>query len=241
MDNKKIGKLIANLRNSKGLTQQQLGDKVGVGFRAVSKWERGNNLPDIGNMKELSKILGITLDELLAGELKKEKKRKNKKRISTKIKITISIITLIIIIFTSLIIYHNNETYVYNMASANEAEYIVEGQITIQGRKMYIIMNKLLFVDEKLSSTKINNYEYKIFSNDDYLFGYGYLSDLSMAEEGQTIKQIAEEFRINYTVETDLTREEIIDNNINLVINFIDSKGQTIQKEVKIILYTNEK
>ena len=61
MDNKKIGNLIASLRKSKGLTQQDLGDLVGVGFRAVSKWERGITMPDISIINELSKILELYL------------------------------------------------------------------------------------------------------------------------------------------------------------------------------------
>ena len=73
MDNKKIGKLIADLRKKQGLTQQELGDKVGVGFRAVSKWERGITLPDITIINEVSRILGISSDELLAGELNTQK------------------------------------------------------------------------------------------------------------------------------------------------------------------------
>jgi len=65
MDNKKIGNLISELRKKKGLTQQELGDKVGVGFRAVSKWERGITLPDISIMSDLSDTLGINVDYLL--------------------------------------------------------------------------------------------------------------------------------------------------------------------------------
>ena len=65
MDNKRIGKLISELRKKKGLTQQELGDKVGVGFRAVSKWENGVTLPDISIISELSKVLGINVDQLL--------------------------------------------------------------------------------------------------------------------------------------------------------------------------------
>ena len=47
MDNNKIGKTIASLRKSQNLTQQELGDKLFVTDKAVSKWERGISLPDI--------------------------------------------------------------------------------------------------------------------------------------------------------------------------------------------------
>ena len=69
MDAKRVGSLIAFLRRSKGLTQQQLADRIGVTNRAVSKWETGQGLPDVAVLPELARVLGCTVDELLAGEL----------------------------------------------------------------------------------------------------------------------------------------------------------------------------
>lgn len=68
MDAKKIGTLIAASRRARGLTQQQLAEELGVTNRAVSKWETGQGLPDIALLPALAAALGITVDELLAGE-----------------------------------------------------------------------------------------------------------------------------------------------------------------------------
>lgn len=68
MDQKKIGAFIAQSRKTIGLTQEMLGEKLGVSKNAVSKWERGLNLPDASLMQELCVILGISLNELFAGE-----------------------------------------------------------------------------------------------------------------------------------------------------------------------------
>ncbi|MBQ1285725.1 MAG: helix-turn-helix domain-containing protein [Lachnospiraceae bacterium] len=68
MDQIKTGNLIAQCRKEKGLTQAALAEQLGVSDRAVSKWETGRSLPDADNMLELSRILGITVDELLKGE-----------------------------------------------------------------------------------------------------------------------------------------------------------------------------
>ena len=84
MDQEKIGKLIAKLRKSKGLTQSELGEMVGVGFRAVSKWENGITSPDISIINDLSKILGISADELLQGELNKNKEPSSQKKFNYK-------------------------------------------------------------------------------------------------------------------------------------------------------------
>lgn len=68
MDIKKIGEFIAKNRKLKGLTQEQLGEKLGVSNKTVSRWENGNYMPDLSLLKPLSEVLGITLNELLSGE-----------------------------------------------------------------------------------------------------------------------------------------------------------------------------
>ena len=69
MDQIKIGKFIAQCRKNTNLTQQQLADKFGITDKAVSKWERGIALPDSAIMLELCGILGITVNDLLSGEV----------------------------------------------------------------------------------------------------------------------------------------------------------------------------
>lgn len=69
MDQIKIGKFIAACRKKAGLTQQQLADKFGITDKAVSKWERGIALPDSSIMLELCSTLGITVNDLLSGEV----------------------------------------------------------------------------------------------------------------------------------------------------------------------------
>lgn len=60
-----IHEKICTLRKAKGLTQEQLGAKLGISGQAVSKWEKGETLPDILLLPDLCKILGISADELL--------------------------------------------------------------------------------------------------------------------------------------------------------------------------------
>ena len=69
MDQTKIGKFIADCRKKQGLTQLQLAEKLGLTDRAVSKWENGRSLPDSSIMLELCSILGISVNELLCGEV----------------------------------------------------------------------------------------------------------------------------------------------------------------------------
>lgn len=68
MDQIKIGKLIAECRRDKDLTQKELADVLGVTDKSVSKWENGKCLPDVSLYKNLCEILGITLNEFFLGE-----------------------------------------------------------------------------------------------------------------------------------------------------------------------------
>ncbi|MBQ8208979.1 MAG: helix-turn-helix transcriptional regulator [Clostridia bacterium] len=65
IDNKLVGKQIALLRNAKELTQSELGERLNVSFQAVSKWERGETLPDVGILPALADILETTVDNIL--------------------------------------------------------------------------------------------------------------------------------------------------------------------------------
>lgn len=69
MNQAKIGSFIAQCRKEKGLTQAQLAEKLNITDRAVSKWETGRAMPDSSIMLELCEILGITVNDLLSGEV----------------------------------------------------------------------------------------------------------------------------------------------------------------------------
>lgn len=69
MDQIKIGKFIAERRKEENLTQAQLAEKLNITDRAVSKWERGQALPDSSIMLTLCDILKITVTDLLSGEV----------------------------------------------------------------------------------------------------------------------------------------------------------------------------
>ena len=70
MNIEKIGEQIAALRRAKGLTQNELGERLGISFQAVSKWERGETLPDITLLPDLANILETTVDFILIGNKK---------------------------------------------------------------------------------------------------------------------------------------------------------------------------
>ena len=117
MNNNNIGKFISKLRKEKGLTQQELGDKLYVTDKAVSKWERGLSLPDITILNKLADILDVSVSEILNGEkFQKEEIDLDKaieevtlqiKNNQKKILIKIIRIVLIVILFLGYFLFRN--------------------------------------------------------------------------------------------------------------------------------------
>ena len=115
MNQEKIGKFIAKCRKEKNLTQSKLGEKLGVSYKAVSKWETGRSMPDISLINDLCNILDISLNELFAGEKIKEKDIKKTSEsnllnllktnniIKNKKKILMIVTIILIILFTIII------------------------------------------------------------------------------------------------------------------------------------------
>lgn len=155
METMKVGKLIQQLRKEKKLTQHELGDKLGVSPKTISKWETGGGLPDIGFLKRISEIFNITIEELLDGTLNKKEKTNTKKNKKTVFIIAILIIIIMLIITLAfknknkLVEGLNNCTvtrtyYIDNIGKSNDDKYLyitvheyqVEGTYTIKLPKL---------------------------------------------------------------------------------------------------------
>lgn len=68
MDTIKIGKFLKNLRKEKGITQEQLGEKIGVTNKTISRWETGNYMPPVECLTLLSDIYGVSINEIISGQ-----------------------------------------------------------------------------------------------------------------------------------------------------------------------------
>lgn len=60
-----LGEKIKEARKQSGLSQEQLSEKLGISRSAVAKWETDKGIPDVENLKALSKLLGVSIDYLL--------------------------------------------------------------------------------------------------------------------------------------------------------------------------------
>ena len=102
MDKYKFGDFIYQRRKALGLTQDELGRKLGVTNKAVSKWEVGETTPEVAMLEPLAKALEVSVDELLT-----QKKKKKVKINSLLLGLVIGLGSLLIItiVTTSLFIY----------------------------------------------------------------------------------------------------------------------------------------
>lgn len=155
-----LGKKIAELRKKNNLSQEELAEKVGVARQTISKWEIGDTTPDINQVKIISKIFNISIDELVDNDINNvivEKVSNTEKLAGITIKILkvfgIMIIVFITLIFLFVIIFMvdmprkdydivgrtkiscqlDNEKYVY------EAEYNKNYQVINSGGDAYIM------------------------------------------------------------------------------------------------------
>ena len=121
MNQEKIGKFIAKNRKLKKLTQYELAEKLGVSDRTISNWENGKNMPDLSLFKPLCNILGITINELMSGEVIADKEYGekleeniintidyvNKKNINTSVCIVYLIVSILGFVITQFVIGYN--------------------------------------------------------------------------------------------------------------------------------------
>lgn len=85
MDQKKVGIFLKELRKEKNITQEQLAEKLNVSARTVSRWETGNNMPDISVLVDLAEFYEVSIPEIIDGERKSEKMNKEVKETALKI------------------------------------------------------------------------------------------------------------------------------------------------------------
>ncbi len=82
MDQKKIGSFLKELRKEKGITQEELAEQLNVSGRTVSRWETGNNMPDISILIELAELYDVSIPEIVNGERKNESMNEEVKEVA---------------------------------------------------------------------------------------------------------------------------------------------------------------
>ena len=253
MDVNKIGKFILYLRKEKKLTQFQLGEKLGVSDKTVSKWERGICLPTPAIVDKLIQYFDITIMEFYAGERNKKLKddvanetiktamELTKQDTNKKYKKIISLIMVgcVFIIFILLIIFTYNtydKYHAYGITSSNE-KYSANGNLVFGGKDSYISIQNLDIMDEELLNKKGYCFQY-ILSLDDILIhvnGDIYLFEKTNQSELILLKDYVEDISIYIKDDlSDLLKDkDLLSEELSLKIKYFNELMEVETFEMK--------
>lgn len=262
MDQENVGKFIAELRKEKKLTQVQLGGKLGVTDKTVSKWEKGITAPSISILNDLSSILGVTTTELLSGERLEEINPQkvdntiysnikfytkiNKKKYLKKVSIFfIGIIVFFLIIIVLLFLNNNYDNcYIYELSSENE-NFKVNGIISLTTEKDIISINSIENIsDYELDNEMIYSYEFSLDINKETIYKEGNISlyEYNKSDQAIYLNEALNKIKIYITENSNynsVIQDDIFENeNIILSINYIDK--ELIEKEINLNLKLNK-
>lgn len=184
MDYKKIGKFIVELRKENKLTQEKLAEKLFVDRTTISKWELGENNINTEILIKMSKIFGITINEMILGE------RLNKDNVDVISDVTVNaikknvkfkkylilslciIVAILISFLTYYFINNYNSIYVYEIEGENDCVSVSDGIMVVSRDKVYINLGNVNYEDElKIVSSKLyysnNNKENVLYESND--------------------------------------------------------------------------
>lgn len=259
MDLQKVGRFIAERRKDKKLTQEKLGELIGVTDTTISKWERGINAPDISVLNKLSDIFEVSVSEILNGckndeskQLREDTTLKNIEYYTkmTRLKyvklssyIIVGILMLFAILFT---ISNYNQFKVYSISS-KDSSYTVQGYMIFnQKRNLTIIRN--IDIHDKFLGThkeeKIKTIKVSVLSENKILF--------SILEEKSNLEYTINSYLLNKTYFIDevlATKEKTLSQDIKLdkmelEIEYVNINGNKFTISIPLNIkeeYSNDK
>ena len=229
MNQEKIGKFILELRKKNNLTQKELAEKLGVTYQAVSKWENGKNIPDIGILKIICEEYNIDINELLGINIKRNKK----------LGLTFIIIgVLTIILISSILIFSNfkDNSFKFKTLASNCDNFNLSGSIAYTDSKSAIYISNVKYCGEPDDTKykKIDCTLYEVYGNSLIKIGEcGY--DI---KEPTTLNDYLNNININIDNYNSICKE-YSDNNLQIQISAIDEKDKNISFTIPLKLNDN--
>ena len=250
MNQEKIGKLIAECRKNKKMTQQELAEKLGVSDRTVGNWENGRNMPDLSLFKPLCYELGISMNDLMSGEkITKEHYQEkleeniinltvnNKKIFNRKLIIFSFTLAFLLIIFIVAV-------YIYNF---------FELDVKYDGRLMKCSFNDNVLTYKIIGNSVLNtNYVERTINREKYMFFHStiniYNKRHSNWEYGESLAKMVNDEQIPFGSEWTFDKEKDKTQIINVYytnksLKKIDKMtNEELKKELKnsFIMCSNE-
>lgn len=226
MEQDKVANFIKQLRKDNNLTQKEFAEFFGVTYQAVSKWENGQNMPDISILKEICDKFNVDINEILDG--KRKQKRKNIKYI-----FIIIIFVILIGAFGTYIFLHNHDFTFKNVRSSCD-DFNVIGNIAYNNNKTSI----------NISSINCLSDEADMFTD---------ITCILYEQIGDVKKQISKEeysdepIKLNDYLNTvefmiddyESTCSNYDDNSLTIEVKAINEEGKTITYDIPLHIGNN--
>ena len=237
VDLEKIGDFIARLRKEKGLTQEKLGEALGVSSKTISKWERGVNAPDISLLNSLSSILEVDVEELLNGE-KKENENASKNRKKFILKVMVGLLFLVLLSFPILFtIFNYNTVWIYRIQSKTD-QYLVDGFAMFNRARNLILIHNIDLMDSTIGTVeedKIKTLQVSFVSGDKTISSFQFDSSDSSGLQPFHFYLLNRVYYVDAVVKNEPNAIEICDlAQMKIHIEYINQEDK--QKEIEIPL-----
>lgn len=223
MNPEKFGKLIKEIRKKNNLTQKEFANLYNVTYQAVSKWERGLNMPDAILLKKISEDYNLSLEHLLDGEYKPKKKHQP---------LIITIIVLLIVAIITIVYLLINNDFKFKTITTACSNFNISGTISYNSSKSAIYITNIEYCggDDMENYKKIECILYETYNDTEKKIS-SYIYD-----ESNPIK--LEDFLSKVTLTVDNYEQNCkdYDNNIYLTINATNEEGKTTTYNIPLKL-----
>ena len=188
MNMNKMAKFLKELREERGITQEQLGEALNVSRSLVSKWENGNKIPAVDCLTMLSKFYDITIDEIIYGEKKNQDNADDIDLLSAmimtdsrrKLKFLLGVIfVLAFLLFGVYFIFNYNSIKVYSVGAKSENFDVKNTLMIISKNKSYIKFGNI--TDSNGDDTSYDKYKFYAKDGDKIIV-------LSGREDGEIVR-----------------------------------------------------
>lgn len=227
MNQDKIGSFIKSIRMDNNLTQKEFAERLNVTYQAVSKWENGKNIPDIGIIKQISEEFNVDIDEILNGEKKDKENKKN-----NYLYLILGIIIVLLLIFAIVLLNNtNSKNFEFKTISSKCSDFKITGSAAYNKDKTSIYISNIEFCgkndDEKYQKLNCILYE-KNNDNKTKISSCKEAKNLSLKDYLKEVDIKAD----NYST----TCKRLTSNNLILEISAINSDNKTITYTIPIKL-----
>jgi len=226
MDQEKIGQVIKDIRNEHNITQRELANQLGVTYQAVSKWERGQNIPDIQQLKRICDIYNLDIKEFVSGEKKENTIKDNKLA-----KVIIGFGILVILLIIGIVIFFNKTTGFKVLTISGEAcDFIVNGNAAYDNDHTSIFITNVKYCgkDKDIIYKHINCMVYQVSGNTEIKLG-------EIEKDNVTIDEFLEDVKFN--IDSHKTScSKITTSDMVLTLNVTDNEDKVITYKVPLDL-----